>query len=65
MNKPTTQTEAPQRLTLKGLLREYIEIRRTTRVSVVDIISWFCASACLIATLYFVYCGGQFVWGTH
>ncbi len=59
MNKPTTQTEAPQRLTLKGLLHEYIEIRRTTRVSVVDIISWFCALACLAATLFCLYTGRQ------
>ncbi len=57
MNKPTVHTEAPQRHSLKELFHEYIEIRRTTRVSVVDIISWFCAVASLLATLYYLYFG--------
>ena len=57
MNKPTVKTEAPHRFSVKALLLEYIEIRRTTRVSIVDVISWFCAAASLIATLYYLYFG--------
>ncbi len=57
MNKPTIRTEAPRRLSIKGIIHEYIEIRRTSSVSAVDIISWFCAAASLIATLYFLYFG--------
>ena len=57
MNKPTAKTEAPHRFSVKALWNEYIEIKRTTPISIVDVISWFCAAASLMATLYYLYFG--------
>ncbi len=57
MNKQTIRTEAPRKLTARERVREYIEIRRTTPISIVDVIAWFCAAASLISTLYYLYYG--------
>lgn len=65
MNKQTTQAEAPRKPSVRERVMEYIEIRKTTPISVVDIISWFCASACLIATLYWLYSGSGLLWGSY
>ena len=52
-----SKAEAPHKATVKERLQEYIQIRRTTPVSVVDVIAWFCAAASLTATLYSIYFG--------
>lgn len=56
MNK-ISKAEAPHKAAVKEQVQEYIQIRRTTPVSVVDVIAWFCAAASLIATLYSIYIG--------
>lgn len=57
MNKPTTGTGTPRRFSLKQIVSEYIEIKKTTGVSIVDVITWFCAAASLFTTLYYLYFG--------
>lgn len=57
MNKSTTQTEAPRKATVRERIHEYIEIRRTTPISIVNVIAWFCAAASIISTLYYLYFG--------
>ena len=52
MNRSTIRRKSPHKLSARRLMHEYIEIIKTTRISIVDVISWFCAAACIIATLY-------------
>ena len=54
MHKQNFDFETPRKSPILRMLHEYIEIAKTTRASIVDVISWLCIAACLITTLCYL-----------